>query len=160
MAALLCTPMDSVIYEDSPKTDVWMRLIVFLPSSLLVSTALFIPPKDQAAAVFMIFFAILLAAIIFCIIPVKYCIFDSKIRIGFRGPVYFDIPYETVMTVRRSSRSTVGINLPANMSQANAVEIIRKKRLAVAITPTDQQVFIGYFEEAFNTWQKYRRQSS
>jgi len=160
LAALLCTQMDSVIYEDIPKTDAWMRLIVFFPSSLLLTAALFIPPKDQAAAVFMILFAIVVAGIIFCIIPVKYCILDSKIRIGFRGSIHFDIPYETVVTVRRSRWSTVGINLPANMSQANAVEIIRQKRLAVAITPTDQQVFIGYFEEAFNNWRKYRGQTS
>jgi hypothetical protein len=152
--------MDSVIYEDSPRSDAWMRIIVFLPSSLLLIAALFIPAKDQPVATFMILFAIIVAAVTFCIIPVKYCILDSKIRIAFRGPAYFDIPFETVVTVRRSRWSTVGINLPANMSQANSVEIIRKHRLAVTITPTDQKVFIGSFEEAFNKWQKYRGQTS
>lgn len=152
--------MDSVIYEDAPKTDARMRLIVFLPSSLLLASVFFIPPEDQSAAVFMILFAIILAGIIFCIIPVKYCILDSKIRISFRGSIHFDIPYGTVVTVRRSRWSTIGINLPANMSQANAVEIVRNKRLAVAITPTDQQVFISCFEETFSRWRKNGGQMS
>jgi hypothetical protein len=151
--------MDLVIYEDTTRLDAWTRLIIFFPSSLLLAAAIFIPPDDQAIALFMIPVAIIVAGIIFCVIPVKYCILDSKIRIIFRGSLNFDIPYETVVTVRPPRWSTIGINLPSNMSQANAVEIVRRKKLAVAITPTDRTVFLRYFEEAFSKWQTYGRQT-
>lgn len=151
--------MDLVIYEDSTKLDTWTRLIIFFPPALLLAASMLIPPGDQAVTLFMIPFAIIVAGIIYCILPAKYCILDSKIRIVFRVPLNFDIPYETVVAVRPPRWSTIGINLPSNMSQANAVEIVRSKKLSVAITPTDRTVFMRNFEEAFTRWQTYGRQA-
>ena len=98
---------------------------------------------------------IFFSLIIIFIIPKKYCVLEDKIKIIFRGPLEFNIPFSTIIIVRPTRWSTVGINLPTNLSVANALEIIRRKRMAVTITPVDKDKFIDNFEKAFHNWKAY-----
>ncbi len=146
--------MDYVVYEDTPRADIWIKLIIILPSALLLITSIILLPVDLSATLYFILMALLLGIIFLFVIPVKYSILNSSIRIQFRGPLAFAIPFETIVTVRQARWSTVGINLPANMSQSNAVEIVRHRRMSVTITPADKQAFIHSFEKAIKDWQQ------
>jgi hypothetical protein len=146
--------MDYKIYEDKPHTDIWMKGILLLPSAILLVTAITLWQESLQATLYLIAGALLIGLVFIFIIPIKYCIFNTKIRIEFRGPFSFNIPFETVTGVREPRWFTAGINLPTNMSQSNALEIARKGRMPVNITPADKQAFVSNFDKAFNDWKQ------
>jgi hypothetical protein len=149
--------MQQVIYEDKPRTDTWIRSIVWLPSVILAATAVPLMSKSLEAGIYTLCAAAAVGlALNFLVIPTGYVIYNDKITVRFRGPFAFNMPFSTVTAIRSSRWSTVGVNLPTNMSQANAVEIVRRRRLSVTITPSDKQAFITNFESVYKEWQKYQ----
>jgi hypothetical protein len=149
--------MEQVIYEDKPHTDIWIKLIVLLPSIILVFSALMIMGTNLQEGICMLGVAVVTWLILnFMVIPTRYVIYDSKISIRFNSPFSFSMPFATIKAVRQASWSTFGVNLPTNLSPSNAIEILRKRRMAVTITPGDKQAFITNFENAFKEWQKYQ----
>ena len=147
--------MDYTVYEDTPRSDIWMRLICFLPALILLAAAALVPAEEPWVPALLVLVAVTAGIFPFMLVPVRLSILNSAIRIGFRLPFSFRIPFSTVVTLRPSRWSTVGVNLPSNLSQRNAVEIVRKKRLAVAITPSDREAFLAGFDKAFNEWKTY-----
>ncbi|MCX6005919.1 MAG: hypothetical protein NTZ34_01495, partial [Chloroflexi bacterium] len=131
-----------------------LKLIFMLPPALIF-ISVFIISKFDAAGIYVAAGAAVVMAILYVfILPIKYCILNNKIRIEFRGPLAFNIPFETVTGVRDPRWFTAGINLPTNMSQSSALEIARKGRVSVNITPADKQAFVSNFDKAFQDWKK------
>jgi len=146
--------MDYKIYEDKPHTDIWMRGILLLPSAILLVTAITLWQESLQATIYLIAGALLIGFVFIFIIPIKYCIFNTKIRIEFRGPFAYNISFDTVTGVREPRWFTAGINLPTSMSQSSALEIARKGRMPVNITPADRQAFVSNFDKAFKDWKQ------
>ncbi len=146
--------MDYKIYEDNPHIDTWMRAILLLPSAIIVMTAIITWQESWQVALYLIAGAVLFGFVFTFIVPIRYCIFNNKIRIEFRGPFAFNIPFETVTGLREPRWFSAGVNLPTNMSQSCALEIARKGRMPVNITPADKQAFISNFNKAFQDWKK------
>jgi len=151
--------MDYTVYEDSPRSDIWMRIICFLPALILLVMAAVVPPEEPWVPAMLVLMAITIGSIPYLIIPVRLSILSSAILIGFRLPFSFRIPFSTVVTLRPSRWSTIGLNLPTNLSQKNAVEIVRRKRLSIAITPSDRETFLITFDRAFKEWQTHEGRS-
>jgi len=147
--------MDYAVYEDTPHTDAWMRAILFTPSLIILTSAIIMPAEEPWLPALLIFMALAAGTLPFTLIPTKLSILSSAILIRFRLPYTFRIPFSTVVTLRPSRWSTIGINLPTNMSQSNAVEIVRKHRMSVTITPSDRQAFLANFEKAVQEWKTY-----
>jgi hypothetical protein len=153
--------MDYSIYEDMPRTDWGMRAVFVLPPVLLLVLAAFRFTLDSGGAVYSLYGAFALAAamamLFFFFMPSKYLVLNSKIRIEFRSPIKFDIPFDSVVTLRKPRWSTVGINLPTNMSKANLLEIARKGRMTVTISPSDRQAFMDAYDKAYQEWSKNQK---
>jgi hypothetical protein len=150
--------MDYVVYEDKPRTDIWLKLIFMLPSILLLISALIFSKTDPAGTLYFVYgaagTALIMAVLYVLLLPTRYCVLNNKMKIEFRGPFSFSIPFDTVAGVRDARWSTVGINFPTNMSQSAVLEIVRKGRMAVTITPSDKQAFIQSFHKAFEDWKQ------
>ncbi|MFA5079374.1 MAG: hypothetical protein WC541_07815 [Dehalococcoidia bacterium] len=126
-----------------------------MPALILLVTAALVPADEPWVPALLVLVAITAGIIPFLLVPVRLSILNSAIRIGFRLPFSFRIPFSTIVTLRPPRWSTVGINLPSNLSQKNAVEIVRKKRLVVCITPSDREGFLAGFDRAFKEWKTY-----
>jgi len=146
--------MDYVVYEDRPRTDIWLKLIFLLPVALIFISAFIFSKSDPAGIYVAIGAAIIMAILYFLIIPTRYCILNNKMRIEFRGPFAFNMPFDTITDVRDARWSTAGINLPTTMSQSSVLEIVRKGRMSVTITPADKQAFVSNFHKAFQDWKQ------
>jgi hypothetical protein len=150
--------MEQVIYEDKPRTDTWIKSVVWLPSIIMAAAAVPLMYKSLDPGIYMLCAAAAVGLVLyFLVIPTGYVIYNDKISVRFRGPLAFNMPFATLTGVRKSRWSTFGVNLPTNISQADAVEIVRKRRLAVTITPGDKQAFITNFEKVFKEWQKFQQ---
>jgi hypothetical protein len=147
--------MDYTVYEDSPRIDIWMRLICFLPALILLAMAALVPAEEPWVPALLVLLAVTVGVFPILLVPVRLSILNSAVRIGFRLPFALLIPFSTVVALRPSRWSTVGINLPSNLSQKNAVEIVRRKRMSITITPSDKEAFLTGFDKAFKEWQTY-----
>ena len=99
--------------------------------------------------------AILMAIIYWAIFPRRYCVLDSKVKIALGGPFSFNIPFDTIESAGAPKGMSVGINFATSFSSKNAVQIVRKGKLNVNITPGDRAPFLENLDKALNSWREY-----
>ncbi|MDD5311876.1 MAG: hypothetical protein PHO26_02420 [Dehalococcoidia bacterium] len=149
--------MEYIIYKDNPKPDIWILLILNIPPVALVVLAVSLLAANLSEALTVLVFAFLLGLLNVFILPVAYCVYDDKIKIMFRVPVSFNIPFDHIDKITTSKGPSLGISLPTNLIQENVVEILRKKRMPVIITPADRDAFLDNFDKAFKNWRDQGR---
>ena len=147
--------MDSIIYEDHPRYDVWLKSIMVLPVFFILIGAFYFASGEPQAAVGMLATAALIAAIYWAIFPRKYVILDSKVKIVLGGQFFFTVPFSNLETARKPEGVSLGINFATCFSGKNTVEIVRKKGMKVNITPSDRELFIENLNKALNDWRRY-----
>ncbi|HEX75845.1 MAG TPA: hypothetical protein G4O12_04590 [Dehalococcoidia bacterium] len=147
--------MGSLIYEDKPHYDIWVKAILVLPVAIFLIPGLYLITSDPETAIGLFVTAVLMAIIYWAIFPRKYCILDSKVKIALGGPLSFSIPFDSIETARIPKGITLGINFVTSFSTKNAVEIARKRRLNVNITPSNRELFLSNLGKALNNWRDY-----
>ena len=147
--------MDSIIYEDRPRYDVWLKGIMLLPVFFIITGIFYLTTAQVEAAIGMFALTLLMAAIYWAIFPRKYLILDSKIRIALGGQFSFNIPFNNIEIAREPEGVSLGINFATTFLSKHAVEIIRKKGLNVNITPSDRELFLENLNKALNDWGRY-----
>ena len=151
--------MESLIYEDTPRYDVWLKAIMLLPLFFVLIGA-FNLTSEPGSAIGMFATAVLMSAIYWAVFPRKYRILESKVKIVLGGPFSFNIPFDTIETARAPKGASVGLNFPSSFSGKNAVQIVRRKRLSVNITPSDREAFLENLDKALNNWRSYNTESA
>jgi hypothetical protein len=147
--------MDSVVYEDAPRYDVYLKAIMVLPVFFVIMGIYYLIIAQVEAATSIFAATILMAAIYWAIFPRKYLILDSKFKIVLGGPFSFNITFDNLKTAREPEGATFGINFATCFSNERTVQIIRKKGWYVNITPSDRALFLENLNKALNEWRKY-----
>jgi hypothetical protein len=147
--------MDSVIYEDTPRYDVYLKAIMVLPVFFIVAGIYYLITAQVEAAAGMFATTLFMAAVYWAIFPRKYLILDSRIRIVLGGPFSFTIPFDNLETARAPEGVSLGINFATTFLSKRAVEIIRKKGVKVNITPNNREPFLENLNKALNDWRRY-----
>jgi len=142
--------MNSILHEDKPHYDIGMKAIMALPL-LLVFVGVFLT-SDPDEAIGMFATAALMIAIYWAVFPRRYRILDSKVRIVLGGPLGFNIPFDTIEIARQPKGMAIGINFATSFSSKNAVEIVRKGKLNVNITPGNRELFLENMDRALESW--------
>ena len=150
--------MDSLIYEDKPRYDIWMKAIMALPLFFILIGA-FNLTSEPEAAIGMFGTAALVVAIYWAVFPRKYCILSSKVKIVLGGPFSFNIPFNTIETARIPKGAAIGINFASSFSSKNAVQIVRRKGLNVNITPSNRELFLENLDKALSNWRSHNIES-
>ena len=151
--------MNSLMYEDKPHYDIWLKAIMALPL-FFIAIGAFNLTSEPEASIGMFATAGLMAAVYWAVFPRKYCIFDSKVRIVLGGPFSFNIPFDNIETARAPKGVTAGINFASSFSSKNAVQIVRRKGLNVNITPSDREVFLENMDKALDSWRSHSVESA
>jgi hypothetical protein len=147
--------MDSVIYEDKPRYDIWFKAIVLLPVFFLIGGVIYLVTGQSEASIGMFATAVLMAAIYWAVLPRKYQILDSQIKIVLGGQFSFSIPFDKVETAGKPEGAAFGINFVTTFLSKHAVEIVRKKGMNVNITPSDRDLFLENLNKALDDWKSY-----
>ncbi len=148
--------MESVVYEDTPRYDVWLKAIMLLPVFFVLVGAFYFASSESQAAIGMFATATLMAATYWAIFPRRYLILGSEVKIVLGGQFSFTIPFDNLETARKPEGVSLGINFATCFSSKNTVEIIRKKGLNVNITPSDCELFLANLDKALNDWRRYK----
>jgi len=148
--------MESATYEDKPKYDIWIKAILGFPLVFILIPGLYSFSNNDAETAFaMLVTTVLIAIIYWVILPRKYCISDTKVKIMLGGPFAFSVPFATIQSARPPEGMSVGINFATSFSSKNAVQIVRKGKLDVNITPGNRATFLENLDKALNSWREY-----
>jgi hypothetical protein len=146
--------MDSVVYQDTPRYDVYLKGIMVLPVFFIAFGIYYLIIAKVEAATSMFAATLLMAAMFWAMFPRKYLILDSKFRIVLGGPFSFTIHFSNLETAKEPEGATFGINFPTCFSGERTVQIIRKKGWYVNITPNDRDLFLENLNKALNDWRR------
>ena len=146
--------MDSLIYEDNPHYDVWLKGIMMLPAFFLIIGIYYLVTAQVGSAISLFATGVLMGAIYWAIFPRKYQILDSKIRIVLGGQFSFKVPFDTLETAGKPEGVSLGINFATTFLRQHAVEIKRKKGMNVNITPSNRDQFLENLNKAIFDWRR------
>jgi hypothetical protein len=146
--------MDSVIYEDNPRYDVWVKGIMVLPVFFIILGVYYLFTAQVESAIGLFATTLLMGAIYWAIFPRKYQILDSKLRIVLGGQFSFNVPFDNLETARQPEGVSLGINFATTFLSQHAVEIKRKKGMNVNITPNDRDLFLENLNKAVYDWKR------
>jgi hypothetical protein len=146
--------MDSVIYEDNPHYDVWVKAIMVLPVFFVILGVYYLFTAQVESAIGLFATTLLMGAIYWVIFPRKYQILDSKIRIVLGGQFSFKVPFDTLETAGKPEGVSLGINFATTFLRQHAVEIKRKKGMNVNITPSNRDQFLENLNKAIFDWRR------
>ena len=149
--------MDSVIYEDNPHYDVWVKGIMVLPVFFIILGVYYLFTAQVESAIGMFATTLLMGAIYWAVFPRKYQILDSKLRIVLGGQFSFNVPFDNLETVGKPEGISLGINFATTFLNQHAVEIKRKKGMNVNITPNDRDLFLENLNKAVYDWKRGSR---
>jgi hypothetical protein len=146
--------VDSVIYEDNPHYDVWLKGIMVLPVFFIIIGLYYLFTAQVSSAIGLFATAMLMGAIYWAIFPRKYQILDSKIRIVLGWQFSFKVPFDNLETAGKPEGVSLGINFATTFLSQHAVEIRRKKGMKVNITPNDRDLFLENLNKALHEWRR------
>jgi hypothetical protein len=146
--------MDSVIYEDNPHYDAWLKGIMMLPVFFILIGLYYLFTTDIASAVGLFATALLMGAIYWAVFPRKYQILDSKLRIVLGGQFSFNIPFDNLELAGKPEGVSLGINFATTFISEHIVEIKRKKGMNVNITPGNRDLFLENLNKAVYDWKR------
>jgi hypothetical protein len=146
--------MDSVIYEDNPHYDVWLKGIMVLPVFFILIGLYYLFTAQVESAIGLFATAVLMGAIYWAVFPRKYQILDSKLRIVLGGQFSFNVPFDTLKTAGKPEGVSLGINFATTFLSQHVVEIKRKKGMKVNITPNNRELFLENLNKAVYDWKR------
>jgi len=146
--------MDTVIYEDNPHYDVWLKGIMMLPAFFLIIGIYYLVTAQVGSAISLFATGVLMGAIYWAIFPRKYQILDSKIRIVLGGQFSFKVPFDNLETAGKPEGVSLGLNFATTFLSQHAVEIKRKKGMKVNITPSNRDQFLENLNKAIFDWRR------
>jgi len=146
--------MDSVIYEDNPHYDVWLKGIMVLPVFFVIMGVYYLITAQLEAAIGMFAITLLMAAFYWAIFPRKYQILDSKLRIVLGGQFSFNVPFDNLELAGKPEGVSLGLNFATTFLSQHVVEIKRKKGMNVNITPNNRELFLENLNKALHEWRR------
>jgi hypothetical protein len=146
--------MEHVIYEDSPHYDVWLKGIMMLPVFFIVIGLYYLFTAQVEAGIGMFATAVFMSAIYWAVMPRKYQVLDSKLRIVLGGPFAFNVAFDTLETAGKPEGVNLGINFATTFVSDHIVEIKRKRGMTVNITPSDRDLFLENLNKAVYEWKR------
>ena len=136
--------MNELVYEDTPRYDNWLKLILGAVLALTFILGIFLLFEDTAAAWIMFGVTLFDALLFYTVLPHRYQIFQDRLRIVLGRPFSLNISLSTIREVRPASGLKAfaygGIRLAT--SSRSVVEIIRHKGWNIVISPANRDVFL------------------
>jgi len=157
--------MDLIIFEDSIKYDLGIKIILALSLVLLVVLGILFyvdaqesdifpgePAAESRAGSFVLFAsAIFLLAVYWLILPRTIAVSQEVLILRFRA-FNWNIPFATIRSIEPASGIIVWWAHSWITSYRSQIEIIRKYRLKIRVSPSRRDQFLEYAHKAFADW--------
>jgi len=142
-----------LLYQDKPKYGLLLKLILIIPVILLASGIYLWSTGDAIDSLALLTGSCVIGLIFWFVFPRGYQVYENHLRIVLGGPFSVKVGFQNIKTIRITSRVSFGINFVTRITR-NYVEIATKKGMSIAITPTDDESFVGKANLALSQWVK------
>jgi len=167
VVAAAVAEMDIIIFEDNIKYDPWVIVVLAFSLVLLVVLGILfyvdaydsdIFPGESAAesrtsAVVLFASAVFLLATYWLVLPRKIAVSQDGIIIKFSG-FKWKISFETIKSISATRGIIVWWAHSWITSYGSQIEIVRRHRLKIRISPTRRDQFLEYANKALADWKK------
>ena len=142
-----------MIYEDTPKYDLWLKLILAGVLALTLILGVISIYRDTEAAIAMFGITVFDALLFKAILPRRFQIFEDRLKILLGGPFSINILLSNIAEVKPASSRKIfaywGIRFATSTS--NVVEVVRKKGLNLIISPRNDDMFLEQLNQALQS---------
>jgi len=142
--------MKELVYEDTPRYDSWLKLMLGAILALTLILGFVLLPIDISGAGVMFGVTLFDALLFRAILPRRFQIYQDRVRIVLGGPLALNIPLLDIREARlaSSSKAFVYWGLRFVTSVRGVVEIVRKRGLSVVISPANADTFLEQLNQA------------
>jgi hypothetical protein len=159
--------MGLVIYEDSIKYDRWVKIVLVFPVILFIILGILFYIDAKCADIFPgetarkaiiaaidLFVSVPLVLVIYRLsLPRAIYIFQDRIKIKF-GAFFFNIPFETIESVKAAKGIISRRTISSTTSFSTQIEIVRKARRNMRVSPSQREQFLGHANRALSDWRR------
>jgi Bacterial PH domain len=142
-----------LLYQDKPKYGLIMKLILIVPVVLLASSIYLWSTEDALGGLALLIEAFIIGLILWFVLPREYQVYENHLRIVLGGPFSVKVGFQNIETIRITSRLSFNIHFTTTITRSY-VEIVIKKGMSIAITPTDDESFVEKANQALSQWAK------
>jgi hypothetical protein len=142
-----------LLYQDNPKYGLPLKLILIIPVILLASSVYLWSRGDAIGSLVLLTEAFIIGLIFWFVFPRQYQVYENHLRIVLGGPFSVKVGFQNIKTIRITSRLSFNVNFVTRITRSY-VEIVIKKGMSIAITPTDDESFVEKANLALSQWVK------
>lgn len=156
-----------IIHEGSIKYETWAKVLLGFPIVLVTAMGFYFNhmarSQDGISAVtvhgFQIASLILFATgpfilfIYWLVLPTKIGIYQDRIRIKY-GQFYWNVRFETIEAMKPASGIPSVWSNSSVTSYRNQIEIVRKKKMNIRLSPDNRDQFLDYANRALTDWKR------
>jgi hypothetical protein len=142
-----------LLYQDKPKYGLFLKLILIIPVALLASSIYLWSTGDAPISLALLTEAFIIGLILWFVLPREYQVYENHLRIVLGGPFSVKVGFQNIEAIRITSRVSFSINFVTRITRSY-VEIVIKKGMSIAITPTDDKSFVEKANLALSQWVK------
>lgn len=143
-----------MIYEDTPKYDLWFKLILGGVLALTFILGIIFIYRDSEVALVMLGVTLFDALLFKAILPRLFQIYQDRVRIVLGGPLAINIPFSNIQTARAVSARKVFVYWGQRFATSthSIVEIVPKKGLGWVISPANRDMFLEQLNQALSQY--------
>jgi hypothetical protein len=159
--------MDFILYEDSPKYDRWVKLLLVFPVVLLLVMGFLFyvdasyrdlfpkePQKESLIAAYVLFGNVIFVLFIYwLVLPHKIYILQDRIRLKW-GQFFLNIPFEKIESIKAAKGIIAWFTISFITSYSRQVNIAKKCGLKIRISPSNREQFLEYSNRAIADWKR------
>ena len=156
-----------ILYESPLKYETWAKILLGFPIVLVIAMGIFFYNyahfqdgiSSETAYGFHVASIILFATapfilfIYWLVLPTKIFIHQDKIRIKY-GQFYWNVKFETIESVNPASGIPPVWSNSSVTSYRNQIEIVRKRKMNIRLSPDNRDQFLDYANRALANWKR------
>jgi hypothetical protein len=143
-----------LVYQDEPAYGLLLKLVIaIIPAMFLAASIYVLSLGDTSGGSALLVEAFIVGLIFWLVFPREYQVYEDHVRIVLGGPFSVKVGFDKIETIRVTSRLSFGTNMVTRITKSH-VEIVKKKGLSIAITPTANDLFVEAGNQALSQWVK------
>jgi hypothetical protein len=143
-----------LIYEDHPQSAAWLKWLLIGVLALTLILGVVFLSVDIIASIVMFAVTLFDGILFYCIMPRSYQVYEDYIKINLGGPFKMKLDFKDISSISRveGHKALASSNIRFATSTNYVVEITRKSKMGIEISPSNGEIFM---EQVNQAWKRY-----
>ena len=161
--------MSLVLFEDSIKYDLWVKIALVFPIILLIALGILfyidahysdvVPSESEAESnmgAIILFASVPFVLVVYwLLLPRKIYVLQDRIKIKL-GQFFLKVAFDNIESVKPARGIIIFSSFSSITSYSTQIEIIRKRGLNWRFSPSRRDQFLEYLDRAISDWKRTR----